>query len=352
MEAGTDIDVVEHADQQLQEQAAVALKAEPLSNSNKIVARVADHYGVDPRKLLHTMRHTCFASVDVTDEQMMMLLIVCEQYGLNPFVKEVYAYISKGGGIIPVVSVDGWLRIINGHSDYDGCEFVYSDQMEVPQDGKNAHVWVECRMHRKGVKFPMVVREYLDEVYMPMTGRFPGPWQTHTKRMHRHKTLIQGGRYAFGLTGIYDQDEANRIMQADVVVHRSTTNNSADFSDIQNKLESRASNAQAGVVIDPLDATREEVARAVCGDDVADAEFTTEEPQPEPVVKETAEQATIRLMTALAESVTVGAADLVGAEIRSMKRRFPGFDNAECLQVYLDHRQNLINNAAAPQSGE
>ena len=45
-----------------------------------------------------------------------------------------------------------------------------------------------------------------------------GPWQTHTKRMLRHKSLIQCSRIAFGFTGIYDQDEAERIIEGQAVV--------------------------------------------------------------------------------------------------------------------------------------
>jgi len=63
-----------------------------------------------------------------------------------------------------------------------------------------------------------VVREYLDEVYQPPRGKdggYDGPWQSHTKRMLRHKTVIQGARLAFGFAGIYDEDEAHRIVQVD-----------------------------------------------------------------------------------------------------------------------------------------
>ena len=45
-----------------------------------------------------------------------------------------------------------------------------------------------------------------------------GPWQSHTKRMLRHKSLIQCSRIAFGFTGIYDQDEAERIIEGQAVV--------------------------------------------------------------------------------------------------------------------------------------
>ena len=70
-------------------------------------------------------------------------------------------------------------------------------------------------------------REYLDEVYRePFTGNkdgrnysVNGPWQTHTKRFLRHKSMIQAARLVFGFVGIYDQDEAERIIdgQAEVL---------------------------------------------------------------------------------------------------------------------------------------
>jgi hypothetical protein len=51
---------------------------------------------------------------------MMALLIVADQYGLNPWTKEIYAFPDKSNGIVPVVGVDGWARIINTHEQFDG----------------------------------------------------------------------------------------------------------------------------------------------------------------------------------------------------------------------------------------
>ena len=42
------------------------------------------------------------------------------------------------------------------------------------------------------------------------------PWQSHPKRMLRHKAMIQCARLAFGFSGIYDEDEAQRIVERDV----------------------------------------------------------------------------------------------------------------------------------------
>ena len=153
----------------------------------------------------------------VTDEQMSALMIIANEYNLNPFTREIYAYPDKGG-IVPVVGVDGWTRIMNEHPQFDGVEFKFSDE-KVTHKGKNCNEWIECIITRKDRAKPIVVREYLDEVVR--TPSFPTPWDTHPKRMHRHKTLIQAARIAFGFSGIYDEDEAERIMEKDVTAEGS-----------------------------------------------------------------------------------------------------------------------------------
>ena len=169
----------------------------------------------DPQELVQTLKATAFKG-NATDAQFNALMIVSTQYGLNPFTKEIYAFPDKQNGIVPVVGVDGWSRIIHNHPQFDGIEFKYSEETTTPA-GSNikAHEWVECVIYRKDRSHPIVAREYLDEVYRPpFKGKFGevnGPWQSHTKRMHRHKAMIQTARLAFGFGGIYDEDEAQRI---------------------------------------------------------------------------------------------------------------------------------------------
>jgi len=176
----------------------------------------------DGSGLIETMKLTCFRQRGndvVTDAQMEGLLIVAEQYRLNPFTKELFAFADKGA-IVPVVSVDGWSRIINENPAMNGLEFRYSDQIVTMPRGKPCPEWCEVVIYRRDRDRPIVVREYLDEVYQAPRGRdggFDGPWQTHTKRFLRHKTLIQGARIAFGFAGIYDEDEARRIIDAGTI---------------------------------------------------------------------------------------------------------------------------------------
>ena len=194
------------------------------ARKGKLLARVAERFGVDEGKLLTTLKQTAFRQKDgeaVSNEQMMALMVVADQYRLNPFTKEIYAFPDKNG-IVPVVGVDGWSRIINEHPQFDGMDFRQSDELVTMDGAKPCPEWIECVMYRKDRKQPIVVREYLDECYRPpfkSTGRngpyvVAGPWQSHTKRFLRHKTMIQCARIAFGFAGIYDQDEAERIAEA------------------------------------------------------------------------------------------------------------------------------------------
>jgi len=184
------------------------------TEKKSLLVKFADRYSVDANKMMETLKATAFSQgkdkQPPSNEQMMALLVVADQYKLNPFTKEIYAFPDKHNGIVPVVGVDGWSRIINSHPDFDGMEFTYSNETIRPEGAmSDAHVWVECSMYRKDRSRPIVIREYLDEVYKKTS--YASPWQTHPKRFHRHKTMIQCARLAFGFVGIYDQDEADRI---------------------------------------------------------------------------------------------------------------------------------------------
>lgn len=171
-----------------------------------LLARVADRFGVEPSKMMATLKATAFKG-NVSNEQMMALLIVADQHGLNPWTKEIYAFPDKGG-IVPVVGVDGWSRIINTHPQFDGMEFSWND----------AEQSMTCTIHRKDRDFPVSVTEYMAEC-----NRKTGPWQTHPRRMLRHKAMIQCARVTFGFSGIYDPDEADRIVLARKRVPETTT---------------------------------------------------------------------------------------------------------------------------------
>lgn len=151
----------------------------------------------DAQELVAVLKATAFKG-QVGDAQMAALLIVAQQYGLNPWTKEIYAFPDRNNGIVPVVGVDGWSRIINSHPQFDGMDF--------EQDEESC----TCIIYRKDRSHPVRVTEYMAECRRDGVG----PWKSHPRRMLRHKAMIQCARLAFGFVGIYEQDEAERIVDA------------------------------------------------------------------------------------------------------------------------------------------
>ena len=187
--------------------------AKPQQPTGSLVQRFAERYGVDAGKLLNTLKATCFNQkkkdgtvINISDEQMMSLLVVADQYKLNPFTREIYAF-PANNGIVPIVSVDGWCRIINEHPQMDGIEFEPGPLIEpVIENGKLSGVpvneYITCVIYRKDRNRPIKVAEYIVECR-----RNSEPWNTCPRRMLRHKALIQCARVAFGFAGIYDEEE-------------------------------------------------------------------------------------------------------------------------------------------------
>lgn len=177
-------------------QVATLPQATPQNPS--LLAKMAQKFCVEPNRMLATLKATAFKG-DVSNEQMIALLIVADQYGLNPWTKEIYAFPDRQNGIVPVIGVDGWSRIINSHDQLDGMIFKQDDES------------CTCTIFRKDRQHPVEVTEYMSECK-----RNVGPWLSHPKRMLRHKAMIQCARLAFGFVGVYDQDEAERIVERDI----------------------------------------------------------------------------------------------------------------------------------------
>ncbi|QTH24598.1 recombinase RecT [Rhizorhabdus wittichii] len=156
---------------------------------------MAERLNVPSTVLKSTLMNTVFKGAK--DDEFVALVIVANEYQLNPLTKEIYAFPAKGGGIVPVISVDGWNTIMNRHPMFDGIEF-----NDIPDADGNL-LAIESVIYRKDRTRPIKVIEYLDECK-----RSTEPWKMMPARMLRHKALIQGARLAFGFSGIYDQDDA------------------------------------------------------------------------------------------------------------------------------------------------
>lgn len=169
-----------------------------------VIAGLASDYGMDRAAFVQTMKATIMPNGggNVTNEQIAAFCLVAREHKLNPFTKEIFAFPGKGGGIQPVVSVDGWMKLVNSHPQFDGMEF--KDAL----NDKGDLLSVTCRIYRKDRQHPVEVTEYMSECR-----RDTDVWRKWPARMLRHKAAIQTARYAFGFAGIMEPDEVERMVE-------------------------------------------------------------------------------------------------------------------------------------------
>jgi phage recombination protein Bet len=175
-----------------------------------ITAEMASRFGMEPAPFEATLRATVVPR-DCTREQFAAFLMVARDYHLNPITKEIFAFPTRAGGIQPIVSVDGWMQLMNSHPQMDGLEFD-----DIKDEAGNLTA-IKCRVFRKDRRVPIEVIEYMSECR-----RNTDTWKTWPARMLRHKAAIQAARYAFGFSGIVEPDEFERLNDSGHVV-RSVT---------------------------------------------------------------------------------------------------------------------------------
>lgn len=188
-----------------------------------LIATMAAKQGLEPTAFFEAVKATVFDAKG-TKEELIAFLTVANKYDLNPFTKEIYAFPKKGGGIQPIVSVDGWSNIINSHPEFNGMTF----EDRVGEGGEILSI--TCSMHRKDRAHPIECTEYMAECKGTSE-----PWRRWPRRMLRHKAMMQAARYAFGLAGIMDPDEAER---AESVDWSKTDNSKVGISNVNKLLDS------------------------------------------------------------------------------------------------------------------
>lgn len=174
-------------------------------------AVMAARLNIDEQETRSLMMNTLMKAKNngqVSNEELVTFLAIANEYRLNPLTKEIYAFNNRGA-IQPIVSIDGWLKIINEHPQFDGMEF------EDKLDANGQLSAITCRIYRKDRQRPTEVTEYLNECKGTSE-----PWKKWPARMLRHKATIQAARYAFGLSGIIDEDEAERYKQTNLQQER------------------------------------------------------------------------------------------------------------------------------------
>jgi phage recombination protein Bet len=171
-----------------------------------LIKKLANRYGLEEGKFYNTVisvvwptREKDGKTIAPSPEMVAAFLMVCDEYDLNPFLREIYPFIDKGGNLKVIVGVDGWIKAVQRHPQYDGHTF------KSHFDSDQKLVAITCSISRKDRNHPIEMTEYMHECK-----RETDPWKQWPARMLTHKSYIQTARYAFGLSGIVDEDEVDR----------------------------------------------------------------------------------------------------------------------------------------------
>lgn len=168
------------------------------------LAIIAQNSGTSPEEIKEVLSGMIISAkaqhgAKATDAELAVVAGVCATYSLNPLVKEAYAFIS-GGKLQVMIGIDGWLKVMTRHPDFDGIEYDYE------WDGRNL-VAVTAKIYTKSRSRPTCVTEWMDECKQAKSDA----WNKYSKRMLRNKATGQCVRVAFGISEILDDDEAERI---------------------------------------------------------------------------------------------------------------------------------------------
>lgn len=159
-----------------------------------------------------------YGAQNVTKEDIFTFLIQCKNLGLNPLLKQIYGFVSRGKLAI-VVSIEGWNAIANRSPQFDGCSFEFGpfttrelsynkiSYNRGTKTNNNVTVkrsvadWVKCIVYRKDRAHPIVITTFFDEAY---TGS--EPWATMPMTMLQNRAFVNSVRKAFNVSA-YSEDD-------------------------------------------------------------------------------------------------------------------------------------------------
>lgn len=168
----------------------------------------ASDYGMGRNELTRALLETALPK-NATMGQCAAFLVICREFKLNPFLKQIHGFVDKDGAIRPLVGIDGWAKLVNDQPDYNGCEFEIGEMVpfefcvsyEGALETKPAPSYVTCRIYRKSWDHPFEATEWMDECYRRGGGRNrkPGSWDTNPRRRLRNKAFAEAVRMCFGI---------------------------------------------------------------------------------------------------------------------------------------------------------
>lgn len=256
----------------------------------------------DVYRVLRQVWKTSKGQPDLTDAEMYIGMALIARYRLDPFARQIYVTRGKHG-VFAIVSVDGWIQILDRTEGYDGFEEEWHFRDEEQKD----LVWIETKIFSKRFSRPIVYRAYRFEY--ETQGGFVSktmPWH-----MLRHFALRHCARRFTPLGGnVVTEDEA-KWMGAQPSQESDTPTSLDDLSSqLEDDTLGADQDATHGSANDPEQA-RQDVASAVGAKNCAAAADREPEPDPEPPAKQTRRMSQTHRIAEY--SRRIGEADRAGA---------------------------------------
>ena len=197
-------------DTQLAKRAETALT--PVERRERLSEALAGEYMVDPDQLYRVIARNVITTGKtdpdpVTPEEVFIVMSLCSTYNLNPFLKHIHAFRSKGKLVTPV-GYDGWVHVANTNPRFQGVAYEYPgpDQM-VERYGKKVFPWIKATAYVEG-RVPTVVVVFLDEFANTEN------WNDHPNHRLRLKAYTSAVREGLGIA-LPDEIDGELIIQAE-----------------------------------------------------------------------------------------------------------------------------------------
>lgn len=157
-------------------------------------------------EMLNTLRNT--VAPGLTDSEFALFVEIVKSTGLNPITKEIWP-IKVNGRLQPMTGINGFLRIANSHSMFDGMEVEFDKE-------EGRIVAATAKVYRKDRRFPAVATAFMAEYGKPTP-----IWKQMPSVMLAKcaKSLAIREAFVQELGGLYTQEE----MPAEFAPPRATT---------------------------------------------------------------------------------------------------------------------------------
>ena len=155
----------------------------------KEVNLCAEQIGIDEDELQAWVEHQTLAYTSTHSPRILQLLRTAKEYQLDPLQEEVLLAQYEDRWQI-IISIDGWIKLINRHPAFTGISFHQSSE-----EKEGLPIWMECTITRSDRTMPITTREYLAEVRNDSDY-----WKKMPRRMLRHKAMQQCARIALAIS--------------------------------------------------------------------------------------------------------------------------------------------------------